>query len=310
MFVSTLVPIIALLYRDNANRRSHFQKCGTGCTPQTRVLRFRFKNFFASKRNKAKRDPFRLHFARSREKNKKNFASFRFEFFASNQSEINKPYFRFVSCPKFFCFASFRFRFFRFASKRNEINVFSLCFALKRNELNIFFSLPFTSLGVDLKNWKADLNIFLHFYTDCPRISLYPFSLWSFLFFFVFLLHFIFIHFFHIEAKKISLPFRFILLRSENYGSFASFSFRFALLHFRFASDFYVLHRCETSEKSLFFASKRKKFRFRFALFRFEAKMTAHPTPETSRCPPRWEANSWHTGLVRLCSGVRMQDIK
>jgi hypothetical protein len=32
------------------------------------------------------------------------------------------------------------------------------------------------------------------------------------------------------------------------------------------------------AKKSLFFASKRKKFRFRFASFRFEAKMTAHPS--------------------------------
>jgi hypothetical protein len=31
------------------------------------------------------------------------------------------------------------------------------------------------------------------------------------------------------------------------------------------------------AKKSLFFASKRKKFRFRFATFHFEAKMTAHP---------------------------------
>ncbi len=121
-----------------------------------RVRWLRFKIFFASKRNEAKRDSFRMRFARSREKKKKNFslhfASFRFKFFASNQSEINTPYFRFVSLPKIFRFASFRFQFFHFASKRNEINVFSFCFASKRNELNIFFSPPFTSLGIDLKN--------------------------------------------------------------------------------------------------------------------------------------------------------------
>jgi hypothetical protein len=33
---------------------------------------------------------------------------------------------------------------------------------------------------------------------------------------------------------------------------------------------------------ALFFASKRKKFRFRFASFRFEAKMPAHPTLRSS----------------------------
>jgi hypothetical protein len=48
------------------------------------------------------------------------------------------------------------------------------------------------------------------------------------------------------------------------------FCFVFALLYFRFASDFYVSHRCETSKKIA-------SFRFRFASFRFEAKMTAHP---------------------------------
>jgi hypothetical protein len=58
-------------------------------------------------------------------------------------------------------------------------------------------------------------------------------------------------------------------------------SFFFVSFHFRFASDFYVSHQCETSEKSTFFASKRNRFRFRFASFRFEAKMTAH-TPEHS----------------------------
>jgi hypothetical protein len=46
----------------------------------------------------------------------------------------------------------------------------------------------------------------------------------------------------------------------------AVFCFVFASFHFRFASDFCVSHRCETSEKGTFFASKRKKFRFRFAL--------------------------------------------
>ncbi len=48
-----------------------------------------------------------IRFARSREKILFFFASFRFEFFASNQSEINTPYFRFVSLPKIFRFASF-----------------------------------------------------------------------------------------------------------------------------------------------------------------------------------------------------------
>jgi hypothetical protein len=55
---------------------------------QIRVRRFRKKIFFASKRNEAKRDPFRLRFARSREK-KNFFASFRFKFFVSDHARRN-----------------------------------------------------------------------------------------------------------------------------------------------------------------------------------------------------------------------------
>ncbi len=61
-----------------------------------------------------------------------------------------------------------------------------------------------------------------------------------------------------------SLPFCFISLRSENDGSFSLlFRFVFASFHFCLASDFFVSHWCEISEKnfasvSLHFASKRK----------------------------------------------------
>ena len=113
------------------------------CTLAIRVRRFCFKNFFASKRNEAKRDPFRMRFARSREKKlfffSLHFASFRFEFFASNQSEINTPYFRFISLPKSFRFASFRFWFFRFAFSQNEINVFFALFRFKAKRFKHFF---------------------------------------------------------------------------------------------------------------------------------------------------------------------------
>jgi hypothetical protein len=79
---------------------------------------FAKKKFFASKRNEAKRDPFRMRFARSREKNF-FFASFRFEYVASDQSEINRAYiFALFRFQKFcfsllfrFVFASFHFRF-------------------------------------------------------------------------------------------------------------------------------------------------------------------------------------------------------
>ncbi len=230
-----------------------------------------------------------MRFARSREKNKFFFASFHFKFFASNQSEINKSYFRFVSRPKFFRFASFRFWFFCFASKRNEINVFSLCFALKRNELNIFFSLPFTSLGVDLKNWKTDLNIFLRFFTDCPRISLYPFLLWSFRFFFVFFASFHFHTLFSHQSEKnfgsVSLHFASKRKLRQFRFFFVSFSLCFIFVSLQI-STFRI--DAKQAKKSLFFASKRKKFRFRFASFRFEAKMTAHPNIDihTGRPPP------------------------
>jgi hypothetical protein len=46
------------------------------------------------------------------------------------------------------------------------------------------------------------------------------------------------------------------------------------LFHFRFASDFYVSHQCETSEKITFFGIEAKKISLPF---RYKAKMTAHP---------------------------------
>ncbi len=74
-----------------------------GPQPHPHGKHFRFNKFFASKRNEAKRDPFRMCFARSGE----NY---------------------------FFFFASFRFfslRIFRFQPMRNKYTVFSLCFASK-----------------------------------------------------------------------------------------------------------------------------------------------------------------------------------
>jgi hypothetical protein len=62
-----------------------------------RVRRFRLKFFFASKRNEAKRDPFRFVFACSSENTgpifSLVFASFRFEFFVSLRSEKKKTIF-------------------------------------------------------------------------------------------------------------------------------------------------------------------------------------------------------------------------
>jgi hypothetical protein len=88
---------------------------------------------------------------------------------------------------------------------------------------------------------------------------------------------------FHFEAKMMAIfRFRFasFCFEAKMMAVFASFCFVFASFHFRFTSDFYVSHRCETREKKapFFHIKKRKKFCFRFASFRFEAKMTAHPS--------------------------------
>jgi hypothetical protein len=74
---------------------------------------------------------------------------------------------------------------------------------------------------------------------------------------------------FHFEAKMMEVfRFRFASFRfkAKMMAVFHFFCFVFSSLHFRFTSNFYVSHQCETCEKS-----------FRFASFRFEAKMTAHP---------------------------------
>ncbi len=61
--------------------------------------------------------------------------------------------------------------------------------------------------------------------------------------------------------------------------------FRFFFVLFSLRSMFISLQistsciDAKQAKKALFFASKRKKFRFRFASFRFEAKMTAHTNP-------------------------------
>jgi hypothetical protein len=61
----------------------------------SRVRRFRKKNFFASKQNEAKRDPFCMRFARSREKKKKIEAKQNKRFFAlfCFEAKQNKRFF-------------------------------------------------------------------------------------------------------------------------------------------------------------------------------------------------------------------------
>jgi hypothetical protein len=92
---------------------------------------------------------------------------------------------------------------------------------------------------------------------------------------------------FRFEAKRMAvflLPFRFISLRSKNDGSFLLFFVLFSLRSI-FVSLQISTFRIDAKQakKALFFASKRKKFRFCFASFRFEAKMTAHPS--YTQCP-------------------------
>jgi hypothetical protein len=115
--------------------------------PVVGCVGFARRNIFASKRNKAKPDPFRMHFARSREK--------KIFLFASNFSLPTKAKLK----QRFFAL-------FRFEAKRNK---------------RFFASFHLTRYRLETQ--KDDLKIVLRFFTDCPGISL--FSLGSFRFFFV-----------------------------------------------------------------------------------------------------------------------------
>ncbi len=192
-----------------------------------------------------------------------------------------------------------------------------------------FVSLLFTILGRDMKKLKTSLNIFLRFFTNCPRISLYPFSLWSFRFF---LFCFRFISFFRIKAKKILLPFRFeakmmavfrfrfasfrfisLHFASKRKGwqffasvslhftskqkwwqFFASFLFCFRFVPFSFRFRFLRFASMRNKRKKHFFRIEVKKFRFRFASFRFEAKITMHP---------RWDQSTEEEGRDQSTEG-------
>jgi hypothetical protein len=94
-------------------------------------------------------------------------------------------------------------------------------------------------------------------------------------------------HFRFSDAKKTF----FASKQQKFHFCFASFRFEAKMmalsLLFRFLLSFILVSlqsstfRIDAKQaKNTFFASKRKKFCFRFASFRFEAKMTAHPKPE------------------------------
>ncbi len=100
---------------------------------------------------------------------------------------------------------------------------------------------------------------------------------------------------FCLEAKRMAVfCFHFASFRFEA-KMMAFFCFFFVLFSLRsiFVSLQISTFRIDAKQakKALFFASKRKKFHFRFASFRFEAKMTAHPSsslsaPSMSVTPP------------------------
>jgi hypothetical protein len=81
---------------------------------------------------------------------------------------------------------------------------------------------------------------------------------------------------FRFEAKRMAVfCFLFASFRFEAKMMavfFILFRFVFALFHFRFASDLYVSHRCETSKKCPFFRIEAKKISlpFRFISLRSE----------------------------------------
>ncbi len=140
---------------------------GIGKSAESRLgcAGFGEKNVFASKRNEAKWDPFRMCFARSC--GIFFFASFRFKFFASDQSEINRAYFCFVLLPKIVRFAPFLFCFrfssfsFRFRcenkrkkifSHRSEKILLSFRFISLQSENDGSFSLPFRFISLRSEN--------------------------------------------------------------------------------------------------------------------------------------------------------------
>ncbi len=157
---------------------------------------FAKKNFFASKRNEVKRDPFRMRFARPREKN--NFFSL---LFASN---------------------------FALPTKAKLIVLFFALFRLQK----YFVSLPIFSFRFKAKLNKRFFASFHHTRYRHKKVKDQPsyfssilyqlsqnFTLSFFALKFSLLFHFVFasFHFLHRSEKK----FASILLRRENDGSFS-----------------------------------------------------------------------------------------
>jgi hypothetical protein len=180
-------------------------------------------------------------------------------FFAYDQSEVNTVYSHFVLLPKIFRFAPIFL--FRLKEKWNKRFFALFRFKAKRNKR---FSTPFHFTRYRFEKLKDQPWYFSSFLYRLSQNFTWSFFAFKFLASFCFVFasfQFCFVldaktskkHFFRIEAKKISFPFLFISLWSEN--DLLLFHFVFASVHFRFASDFYVSHRCETSKK-LFFSHR------------------------------------------------------
>jgi hypothetical protein len=157
---------------------------------RSRVRRFRQKKLFALKRNEAKRDPFRMRFARLREK--KNFSLF----FAANFSLPIKAKliwrifslcftskhfsFRIVSLLLCFVYASFHFRF-ASDTKTSKKTFFShwsekilLPFRFKAKVMAVF-RFRFASFHFEVKIIKVFRSRFASFYFEAKMREVFRF---------------------------------------------------------------------------------------------------------------------------------------
>ncbi len=174
--------------------------------PAVRVRRFRKKKFFASKRNEAKRDPFRTL----------TWKKFIFLLlFASN-----------FSLPTKAKLIERIFALFRFQNLFVSLPIFSFLFKVKRNKCFFaLFSLNFIFVSLQMR--KRTKKHLLRIEAKQFLLRSENDGIFSHLFCFISLRS--------ENDGSFSLPFRFISLRSDNDGSFSLlFRFVFASFHFRF----------------------------------------------------------------------------
>jgi hypothetical protein len=223
------------------------------------VRRFRKKKIFASKRNEAKRDPFRTL--------TRNFFFFRFlslRFFASDQSKIFRAYIfalfrfqkifvRYVPLLFRFVFASFHIRFASdaktskntFFLHRTEKFLLSFCFEAKK------FRFPF---ALKQKLWQ----FFASFHFEAKMIEVFCFRFASF----------------HFEAKMMEVfCFRFASFRFEA-KMMAVFSLFFVLFSLRsiFVSLQIYMFRIDAKQMKKHIFSHRSEKQFASVLLHFASK--------------------------------------